>query len=161
MTEGGWGWGGAPKVRHRYIEGGRTSEVHFYSDIINERPLRKKPNINIPSPLPNEGFIPLPPLKIFKQTHLHPIYVFQLPPPYATYRLHYNPPPLFPPFPRRIFCPTKKVNFWILDTLKIHVQCGTYLYMGVRCLSSAELVSKWVLSALKLSSMLNSLQYVC
>ena len=81
MTEGGWGWGGAPKVRHRYIEGGRTSEVHFYSDIINERPLRKKPNINIPSPLPNEGFIPLSPLKIFKQTHLHPIYVFQLPPP--------------------------------------------------------------------------------
>ena len=162
MTGGGGGVGGAPKVRHRYIEGGRTSEVHFYSDIINERPLRKKPNINIPSPPPKRGFhTPTPPLKIFKQTHLHPIYVFQLPPPYATYRLHYNPPPLFPPFPRRIFCPTKKVNFWILDTLKIHVQCGTYLYMGVRCLSSAELVSKWVLSALKLSSMLNSLQYVC
>ena len=104
---------GAPKVRHRYIEGGRTSEVHFYSDIINERPLRKKPNINIPSPSQTRVSYPYPALslKIFKQTHLHPIYVFQLPPPYATYRLHYNPPPLFPPFPRRIFCPTKKVNF--------------------------------------------------
>ena len=161
MTEGGWGWGGAPKVRHRYIEGGgRPKSIFIVTSLMND-PLEKNPISISPPPLPNEGFIPLPPLKIFKQTHLHPIYVFQLPPPYATYRLHYNPPPLFPPFPRRIFCPTKKVNFWILDTLKIHVQCGTYLYMGVRCLSSAELVSKWVLSALKLSSMLNSLQYVC
>ena len=75
------GVGGAPKVRHRYIEGGRTSEVHFYSDIINERPLRKKPNINIPSPPPKRGFhTPTPPLKFSNRHTSTPFMYFNSPP---------------------------------------------------------------------------------
>ena len=76
---------GSPKVTHSDIEGGRASDVHFYSDVINERPLRKKPNINIPSLPPKRGFHTPTPPKIFKQTHLHPIYVFQLPLPPLLY----------------------------------------------------------------------------
>ena len=42
-------------------------------------PLEKKPNINIPSLPPKRGFHTPTSTKIFKQTPLRHIYVFQLP----------------------------------------------------------------------------------
>ena len=124
--------------------------------------VRKKP-ISI-SPLPNESFIPLPPLK-FSNTPISTPFLLCISNPL---------PPTLPidyiitllpssPFPSSYFCPTKIVKFLNLrlSTIKIHVQCGTCLYMCVTFLSSAELVKKWVLSTLNASSVLKSLKYGC